>query len=661
MKKIIYSILLIFLFIGFLSAQSVFADDKITSVNYDISANMLFLTSGNSSNTEKNPIKLVKLSNPNRVYFDIENSVLTTAKQDFQVTSGGVLRQVVVSQNSTNPNVVRVVMYFAEAYNTSNLKIMRLNGNIIVQINNDVCALANYMHEIYRDTKYDSNDYYSFVSMTSQQVSANDLPLTATASNAPEKVLNQIQQAFENSTVPVSVKSSYQNANVSVIKKNFKLKSKYYLTGVQARQNGILISGYGTFTIEKPMVLPNPNRLVLDFANTVSSPAVRSKTFKYGEDTIRVGQFEANRARIVITTPNADRYIPVYSADGQSVLIADKENLSHDKLSNITTNLVSTRVTKTNEQNYGLNLYFSKPVVYSVKRDANNLTLYMFNALQYNDQDFRSVIKGSSVENSKIYLMPRVGLRYSIPLDSRDTVKVYTGTDARTIKIAFNSPSKAIKRQPTIADTPTTLPTKVKNVDKDNDKVEMPKITPRKNGERVVVIDPGHGGKDYGAIRAGINEKDITLDVSKLVAAMLRAKGYKVYMSHDTDKFVPLQGIVDIAEEVKPDLFVSIHVNSSNGTEATGIETHYYHEYSIGLAKSVHNALMAQVTTTKDRGLFKSRFYVINHTTMPAILVEIGFISNDNERAELVSEKRKQATARGITNGIINYYKQQQK
>ena len=431
------------------------------------------------------------------------------------------------------------------------------------------------------------------------------------------------------------------------------------MTGVQARQNGILISGYGTFTIEKPMVLPNPNRLVLDFANTVTSPQVRSKVFKYGEDTIRVGQFEANRARIVITTPNAGRYIPVYSADGQSVLIADKENLSHDKLSNVTTNLVSTRVTKTNEQNYGLNLYFSKPVVYSVKRDTNNLTLYMFNALQYNDQDFRSVIKGTSVENSKMYLMPRIGLRYSIPLDSRDTVKVYTGTDARTIKIAFNSPSKEIKRQTTILDTPTTLPTKVKNDEKPT--VEIPKITPRKNGEKVVVIDPGHGGKDYGAIRAGINEKDITLDVSKLVAAMLRSKGYKVYMSHDTDKFVPLQGIVDIAEEVKPDIFVSIHVNSSNGTEATGIETHYYHDYSIGLAKSVHNALMAQVTTTKDRGLFKSRFYVINHTTMPAILVEIGFISNDNERAELVSEKRKQATAKGITNGIINYYRQQQK
>lgn len=658
MKKILYFITLIIFFVGFVGAQMALADDKITSVNYDISANMLFLTSGNSS-IDKAPIKLVKLSNPNRVYFDIENTVLATQKQDFQVTSGGVLRQIVVSQNSTNPNVVRVVMYFADAYNTSNLKVMRLNGNIIVQINNEVCSLANYMHEIYRDTKFDSNDYYSFISMTSQQVSATDLPLTSTVNNAPEKVLNQIQQAFDNSTVPVNVKSSYQNANVSVIKKNFKLKSKYYLTGVQARQNGILISGYGTFTIEKPMVLPNPNRLVIDFANTVSSPSVRSKMFKYGEDTVRVGQFEANRARVVITTPNADRYIPIYSADGQSVLIADKENLSHDKLSNVTTNLVSTRVTKQDEQNYGINLYFSKPVVYSVKRDTNNLTLYMFNALQYNDQDFRSVIKGSSVENSKMYLMPKIGLRYSIPLDSKDTVKVYTGTDARTIKIAFKSPTKVIKRQPTIQDTPTALPTKVKNDEKP--KVDIPKILPRKNGEKVVVIDPGHGGKDYGAIRAGINEKDITLDVSKLVAAMLRAKGFKVYMSHDTDKFVPLQGIVDIAEEVKPDIFVSIHVNSSNGTEATGIETHYYHDYSIGLAKAVHNALMAQVTTTKDRGLFKSRFYVINHTTMPAILVEIGFISNDNERAELVSEKRKQATARGITNGIINYYKQQQK
>ena len=75
---------------------------------------------------------------------------------------------------------------------------------------------------------------------------------------------------------------------------------------------------------------------------------------------IRVGQFEANKSRVVITTDNADKYIPIYSADNQSILIADKENLNHDKLTNIMTNLASSKVTKTNASNYGLNFYFTK-------------------------------------------------------------------------------------------------------------------------------------------------------------------------------------------------------------------------------------------------------------------------------------------------------------
>ena len=244
--------------------------------------------------------------------------------------------------------------------------------------------------------------------------------------------------------------------------------------------------------------------------------------------------------------------------------------------------------------------------------------------------------------------MPRIGLRYSIQLDKNDTIKVYTGADARTVKLAIKSTPKeaTTKRQP---ENVTNLPTKTPK-----------KNITRKFGEKVVVIDPGHGGTDYGAIRAGISEKDIKLDVSKRVASILRSNGYKVHLTLNEDKYVSLQGRVDIAEEVKPDIFVSIHVNSSEGTTATGIETHYYHDYSIDLAKKVHTSL-AKSIKSPDRGLFKSRFYVINHTTMPAVLVEIGFISNEEERAELVSEKRKQATAKAIAEGIMNYYKQQQK
>ncbi len=641
-KQILF--LLVVIFTVFM--QSVFADEKITSVNYDTSANMLYLMSS-AYNPNAEPIKIVKLTNPNRIYFDIKDAVLTAGQQNFQISSGGDLRQILISQNSTNPNVVRVVVYLAENYKTDNVKLLKFKNNYIVTFNNKVCLDANYMHTSYRDAKFETSDYYSFISMTSQVVTADEKPLNKT-STAPEKVLNQIQVAFENSTVPVNVKTSYQNANVNVVRKDFKLKTRYYLNSVQPKSNGILLSGIGSFSMEKPMKLGSPERLVFDMPNTYANPLLRSKIFKYGNDTVRIGQFEANKSRVVITTDNADKYIPIYSADNQSILIADKENLNHDKLTSIMTNLASTKVTKTDASNYGLNFYFTKPVVYAVKRENTSLTLYFFNAVQYNDQDFKATVRGTDVSSSRIDLMPRIGLRYSIQLDKNDTIKVYTGADARTVKLAIKSTPKeaTTKRQP---ENVTNLPTKTPE-----------KIITRKSGEKVVVIDPGHGGTDYGAIRAGINEKDITLDVSKRVASILRSNGYKVHLTLNEDKYVSLQGRVDIAEEVKPDIFVSIHVNSSEGTTATGIETHYYHDYSIDLAKKVHTSL-AKSIKSPDRGLFKSRFYVINHTTMPAVLVEIGFISNEEERAELVSEKRKQATAKAIAEGIMNYYKQQQK
>ena len=643
-KKLLIYALLIFS----LSLQSVSADERITSVNYDTSANMLFLTSS-ANFKQEDKIKFVPLSNPNRIYFDIPGSVLVGGKQDYQISSGGDLKQIVVSQFSTNPNVVRVVIYFAENYKTSNLKLYRLNNNIIVTFNNQICYDANYMHTTYRDEKFESTDYYSFISMVSQNITAEEKPFVAQA-DASEKVLNQIQQAFNNSTIPVNITTSYQNANVQLTKKDFNLKTKYYLKSVQAKNNGILLSGVGSFSIERPMVLNSPNRLVLDLPNTYTDRNIRSKTFQYGSDTVRIGQFEANKARVVITTEKHDKYIPIFSADNQSILIANKETLSHDTLTNVMTNLTSAKFTKTNDQNYGLNFYFNKPVVYAIKRDAASLTIYFFNAVQYNDQDFKSTISGTEMSASKMSLMPRVGLRYNIPLEKDDVVKIYTGADARTVKLAIKVPPKKetlTKRTPeVITKLPTTNPEQI--------------VKPRKSGEKVVVIDPGHGGIDYGAIRSGINEKDITTDVSARVAKMLRSDGYTVYMTRDEDKTVSLQERVDFSEERNPDIFVSIHVNSSEGTTATGIETHYYHDYSIGLAKVVH-AAMAKHINSKDRGLFKSKFYVINHTTVPAILVEIGFISNEEEREDLISDKRKQATAKAIVEGIKNYYKQQQK
>ena len=172
-----------------------------------------------------------------------------------------------------------------------------------------------------------------------------------------------------------------------------------------------------------------------------------------------------------------------------------------------------------------------------------------------------------------------------------------------------------------------------------------------------VVLDAGHGGSDYGAIREGINEKDITLEITQRVDAILRSKGYKTALVRSDDTYVSLEDRVDFSEKEEPEIFVSIHVNSAVSNDPNGIETHWYHDYSKGLAEVIHKHMTKQLPSSKDRGLFKSKFYVINHTTVPAVLCEVGFLSNDTERKELTTDSRKQKTAKAIAEGIIEYLK----
>ena len=223
-------------------------------------------------------------------------------------------------------------------------------------------------------------------------------------------------------------------------------------------------------------------------------------------------------------------------------------------------------------------------------------------------------------------------------------INTYLGADGKTIKLQVKAPKAATTVATTKPATTTTVTTHAVTT-------KVPK------GTRKVVIDAGHGGSDYGAIRNGINEKDITLDVAKRVEALLKKEGYAVKMTRTSDVYVSLQGRCDISNAYDPDIFVSIHVNSSVRPEITGIETHYYHQESMSLAQTLHSSLASNINS-KNRGLFKSKFYVINHTTAPSILMEIGFISNDGERAQLVSEKRKQDTAKAIAEGVKNYFKQ---
>ena len=270
-------------------------------------------------------------------------------------------------------------------------------------------------------------------------------------------------------------------------------------------------------------------------------------------------------------------------------------------------------------------LSFTKPVIVGVRRTPDSFTAYFLNAQGYNEQEFQAALAQTGLKDIKLSLMSNIGIRMTCPLSRDKVIRFDESVNGKSVKLVVSSPTPIIT-----------------------------KTKPSKQIRGTVVIDPGHGGTDYGAVRAGINEKDITLEVSKMIQANLLSRGYKVHMTRTDDDCPSLQDRVDFSEKKKPDVFVSIHVNSSVKPDIYGVETHWYHDYSNEFAEIVHNHLVKNIQT-KDRGLFQSKFYVINHTTAPAILVEMGFISNDTERAMLVTEKRKQEVAKSVADGIVEY------
>ncbi len=186
------------------------------------------------------------------------------------------------------------------------------------------------------------------------------------------------------------------------------------------------------------------------------------------------------------------------------------------------------------------------------------------------------------------------------------------------------------------------------------------------NGQgRTVCIDPGHGGSDRGAFNSsyGIAEKDITLEISRRLGSVLRQKGWRVFFTRVSDRDVTYAGSPDkdelnartqVAHGNNADLFVSIHINASVNKQANGVSTHWYKNIDRLLAESIHFQLIEK-TGRRDRGTPRDRFFVLRTTEMPAVLVEAGFISNDEEAGLLLNEEYLQRIVNGIANGLGIY------
>jgi N-acetylmuramoyl-L-alanine amidase len=186
----------------------------------------------------------------------------------------------------------------------------------------------------------------------------------------------------------------------------------------------------------------------------------------------------------------------------------------------------------------------------------------------------------------------------------------------------------------------------------------QPQPTPlrRVKGRVVVLIDPGHGGRDSGAVGiGGLREKDIILPISKKIAEVLQQNGVQVVLTRSSDYFVTLPGRVKMAERVDADIFVSIHANSAGAgrPDVSGLETYYY-DTGLSLARIVHRSILQSVNV-RDRGVRKARFYVLRKSSMPSILVETGYMTGRQDMAKLRSASYRNQMAEAIARGILQY------
>ncbi len=188
---------------------------------------------------------------------------------------------------------------------------------------------------------------------------------------------------------------------------------------------------------------------------------------------------------------------------------------------------------------------------------------------------------------------------------------------------------------------------------------------------KVVVIDPGHGGQDPGAQFAGLKEKDLNLDVALRLRQALEAKGCQVILTRDADKDYYAPGLVrgrtakrielnqriNIAAVNQADLFVSIHTNSYPKGNSYGAETYYHLQSAPGKALAERiQAHLRQVQPDNRRQAKAGDYYLINQTKMPAVLVEMGFLSNPKERKLLTNDSYKDQIARAISGGIEQFF-----
>lgn len=628
MIKKILQIIIILLFLSLQQICYAVNEIKITDFIFDNSSKMIFLPSYTTlDEVEKISVESKSLNNPKRTFFDISNSILTVRNIVYNFKNSPI-EKVVLAQNSTNPNVVRLTFYHNNNIDLSKVELLKLKNGLVLKL--DEMNIPNTcLHRSFREEKSLSSDFLEKLTFLKQiSVEKNNV----LAQNGVTSIINKPAQGIK------AVGDDVLN-NIFIPDNTKRLRSKSYIQKLSVRNGNILLNGLGNITVEKPIILSNPSRIAFDLANAVVSQDIKNKTFNISQnEKVVISQFEPTKVRVVIYTENIQDYESVFSFDQQSLLIVNKNRISNVKLSDNISKLSSFTISNYNIDDKNLTFEFNNPCVFSYKRNNNNIEFIIYNGNFLDITKIKTTLTNFFGE-AKVESFGRSIIKITIKINPNSKTEFFETTNGKKAVILIKN--KMLKPQPIV----------IPKDDNIEETIKMPKNADKK----LIVLDAGHGGSDVGATRNGIYEKDINLDVTNRLARMLTKKGFKIVLTRREDETVSLQERVEISNAKRPILFMSIHVNASVNESVRGVETHYWKDNSVNYANVVQKHL--STIDSPARGVVKSKFYVINHTEAPAVLVEIGFISNAQERNELISDKRKEQTAKVLADAIVEYLK----
>ena len=445
------------------------------------------------------------------------------------------------------------------------------------------------------------------------------------------KVIDKIKLASEKGSTIIQVEEIPTNTQNNTVTSNDTLQ----ITKIDYRDGQLIVGGMGKVRLNEPFILKEPMRLVYDIPNAQVANKQLLSPILVGDDLVklvRIGQFDEKTVRLVIETDSPNKLYPVYASDLHTVFITS--NLTFNP-KNLPTNVNLGRLND-------IHIAEVKGLGTVVRLNTSTLPVQRIKRLYSPDKVVIDLINIKEPDKDITSKLPKTA-----ELAGVTVAPLMAGNNNSRVILDLNNPNVQVK---------SSLSADGSQLEVVLQKVSEYQIAPHTGRGLSVVIDAGHGGYDPGCMADGYSEKDITLDVSKQIKQILQKAGVKVYMSRESDKTLSLKERTTFTNSVKPDVFVSVHVNASISSSPEGISTHYYTPQSLAFAKTVQSSMINKISAV-DRGISKNMFYVVHHTDVPAVLVEIGFLTNPGERVKLLTTDRKNKTAQAISEGILKFLK----